>query len=90
MQLREAIIYRINKLLAEYNISEYALSMQAGIPRSTLNDFFRGKVVLLRIDNLLHICEGFNIELKDFFDDPVFKDVEFDRNIINNNSTTKQ
>lgn len=90
MQLREAIIYRIKKLLSEYNISEYALSMQAGIPPSTLNDFFRGKVVLPRIDNLLHICEGFNIELKDFFDDPVFKDVEFDRNLIDNNSRQKQ
>lgn len=90
MQLREAIIYRINKLLTEYNITEYALSMQAGIPPSTLNDFFRGKVVLPRIDNLLHICEGFNIELKDFFDDPVFKDVEFDRNLIDNNSRQKQ
>lgn len=79
MLLREAIIYRIKKLLTEYDISEYALSMQAGIPPSTLNDFFRGKVALLRIDNLLHICEGFDIELKEFFDDPVFKDVEFDR-----------
>lgn len=79
MLLREAIIYRIKKLLTEYDISEYALSMQAGIPPSTLNDFFRGKVTLLRIDNLLHICEGFDIELKEFFDDPVFKDVEFDR-----------
>lgn len=90
MQLREAIIYRIKKLLIEHNITEYALSMQAGIPPSTLNDFFRGKVVLPRIDNLLHICEGFNIELKDFFDDPVFKDVEFDRNLIDNNSRQKQ
>lgn len=90
MQLREAIIYRINKLLTEYNITEYALSMQAGIPPSTLNDFFRGKVVLPRIDNLLHICEGFNIELKDFFDDPVFKDVEFDRNLVENNPRQKQ
>lgn len=83
MQLRDAIIYRIKKLLNEYNLTEYALSMQAGIPPSTLNDFFRGKVILPRIDNLLHICEGFNIELKEFFDDPVFKDVEFDRNTNN-------
>jgi DNA-binding Xre family transcriptional regulator len=53
--------------------------MLAGIPPSTLNDFFRGKVVLLRLDNIMHICEGLNMELKDFFDDPVFKNVEFDR-----------
>ena len=33
---------------------------------------------LIKLDTLLHICEGFNIELKDFFDDPLFKDVEQD------------
>jgi len=79
MQLPDAIKFRIKKLLKEHNISSYSLSMLAGIPPSTLNDFFRGKVVLLRLDNIMHICEGFNMELKDFFDDPVFKNVEFDR-----------
>lgn len=79
MQLPDAIKLRIKKLLKEHNISSYLLSMLAGIPPSTLNDFFRGKVVLLRIDNIMHICEGLNMELKDFFDDPIFKNVEFDR-----------
>ena len=85
MQLRDAIIFRIKSLANEYNLTEYSLSIKAGIPPSTLNDFFRGKSILPRIDNILHICEGLNIELKDFFDDPVFKDVEFDRNFIDNN-----
>lgn len=85
MQLRDAIIYRIKSLQKEYDLNSDSLSIRAGIPSSTLNDFFTGKVVLPRIDNLLHICEGLNMELKDFFDDPVFKDVEFDRNINNNN-----
>lgn len=26
-------------------------------------------------DTMLHICEAFNITLKDFFDDPIFDDV---------------
>ncbi|MDO4391483.1 MAG: helix-turn-helix transcriptional regulator [Clostridium sp.] len=90
MQLREAIVYRIKTLIKEYGLTEYSLSIRAGIPPSTLNDFFRGKVVLLRIDNILHICEGFNIELKDFFDDPVFKNVEFDRTILENKPVKKQ
>lgn len=80
MQLSEAIKYRIKKLAKEYNLSLYGLAMESGIPSSTLNDFFRGKVELPRIDNILHICEGLNIELKDFFDDPIFKNVEYDRN----------
>ena len=79
MLLSKAIKYRIEKLLKENDMTSYSLAMSAGIPPSTLNDFLRGKVILPRIDNILHICEGFNIELKDFFDDPIFKNVEFDR-----------
>lgn len=37
-----------------------------------------GKRELINLKTLLHICEGFDIELKDFFDDPIFKDVEQD------------
>jgi transcriptional regulator with XRE-family HTH domain len=79
MQLSDAMKIRIKKLADENNLTLYSLAVESGIPTSTLNDFFRGKVGLPRLDNILHICEGLNIELKDFFDDPVFKDVEFDR-----------
>lgn len=80
MLLPDAIRHRIKALLKENNMKSYSLAISAGIPPSTLNDFLRGKVVLLRIDNILHICEGCNIQLKDFFDDPIFNNVEFDRN----------
>lgn len=80
MQLPEAIKLRIEKILDENDITSYSLSLKAGIPTSTLNDFFRGKSTLPRLDTLLHLCEAINIELKDFFDDPLFKDVEFDKN----------
>lgn len=79
MQLSEAIKIRIKQLADNNNLTLYSLAVNSGIPTSTLNDFFRGKVELPRIDNILHICEGLNLELKDFFDDPIFKDVEFDR-----------
>jgi len=79
MHLREAIKLRIKKLAKEHNINEYTLATLAGIAPSTLNDFSRGRVVLPKIDTILHICEALNLELKDFFDDPIFKGVEFDR-----------
>ena len=80
MQLSDAMKIRIKKLADENNLTLYSLAVESGIPTSTLNDFFRGKVGLTRLDNILHICEGLNIELKDFFDDPIFKNVEYDRN----------
>jgi DNA-binding Xre family transcriptional regulator len=37
-----------------------------------------GKRELINLKTLLHICEGFNITLKEFFDDEIFNDVEQD------------
>lgn len=44
----------------------------SGIPCSTISTFMSGKTELLKLDTLLHICEGFNITLKEFFDDSSF------------------
>lgn len=72
----EAINLRITELLKERNLSAYKLSYLAGISNSIISDFRRGKVKEPSISSLIHIYEGFNIELKDFFDSPYFKDVE--------------
>ena len=75
MQLSEAIRKRILELMKENNIKTInAVTNLAGIS-NTLNDFMLGKVELLKLDTLLHICEAFNITLKDFFDDPLFDEV---------------
>ncbi len=73
----EAINLRITELLKERNISVvYKLSYLAGISNSIINDFRRDKVKEPSISSLIHICEGFDISLKEFFDSPYFTDVE--------------
>ena len=51
------------------------LSKAAGISLPTISDFLKNDTKNLRMDTMLHICEGFNITLKDFFDDPLFNEV---------------
>ena len=72
----EAINLRITELLKERNISVCKLSYLAGISNSIISDFRRGKVKEPSISSLIHICEGFDISLKEFFDSPYFTDVE--------------
>lgn len=73
----EAINLRITELLKERNISVvYKLSYLAGISNSIISDFRRGKVKEPSISFLIHICEGFDISLKEFFDSPYFAYVE--------------
>jgi len=76
MILSEAIKLRIIELLKENNLTAYKLSYRAGISNSIISDCKRGKVKEPTISSIIHICEGLNIELKDFFDSEYFKDVE--------------
>ena len=76
MELSEAIVLRIKQLLKEKNMKTYDLSIKSGVPRSTISLFLSRETKTIRLENLLYICEGFEMELKDFFDDKVFKNVE--------------
>lgn len=84
MLLSDAIRLRIEQLLKEHNLTAYRLSYLAGISTSIISDCKRGKVKEPTVSSLIHICEGLNIQLKDFFDSPYFQDVEaierFDKN----------
>ena len=76
MELSEAIVLRIKQLLKEKNMKTYDLSIKSGVPRSTISLFLSRETKTIRLENLIYICEGFGIELKDFFDDKVFTNVE--------------
>ncbi len=76
MILTDAVNLRISELLKEHNLTVYKLSYRAGISNSIISDCKRGKVKEPTISSIIHICEGFDIQLKDFFDSPYFKDVE--------------
>jgi len=74
--LPEAIKLRISELLDINNLSAYKLSYKGGISPSNISDVMRGKVSEPTITTILHICEGADIKLKDFFDSPIFDNVE--------------
>ena len=76
MQLSEAIQSRIINLCNEQNITLNKLANNSGLSYSTVFSIFYGKSKSPKLARILHICEGFNIELTDFFKDPLFKDVK--------------
>lgn len=76
MIISEAIKLRIEELLQKNNLSAYKLSYLAGMSASNISDCLRGKVKEPTISSIIHICEGLDMQLKDFFDSPIFLDVE--------------
>ena len=72
MKLSDAIRKRIKFYLKEKNMNVWKLCKMSGIPCSTISTFMSGKTELIKLDTLLHICEGFNTTLGEFFTEPMF------------------
>lgn len=76
MSLADAIRKRINNIFKMKNLNMWKLYKRSGVPMATLSAFMSGKKNLLTLRTLLHICEGFDMKLYEFFNDPLFDDVE--------------
>ncbi len=80
MKLSNAIRKRIKYYLKQNNMNVWALCKNSGIPCSTISTFMSGKTELIKLDTLLHICDGFGITLGEFFTDSIFDNAEQDSN----------
>lgn len=79
MKLSNAIKSRLYELMELNHIdSIHELALLAGIPYASLNDFFKDRTGLPRIDKIVHICEALNMDLPDFFNSNLFKNIECD------------
>ena len=76
MTLSEAVGKRVENLLAERNMTQYQLYKNGGIPRSTISVIIDGKYKTVKLDTVYQIVATLGITLKEFFDDPLFDEVE--------------
>ena len=78
MYLSDAVRERIKFYQKKNGMSLGALFKASGVPISTLAAFMSKRTELIKLDTLLHICEGFGITITEFFEDDIFKEVEQD------------
>lgn len=78
MLFSDAIRKRINYFLKKNNMTLWKLYKSSGIPKSTLCALMKEDAGIPKLDTILHICEGFKITIREFFDDDIFNDVEYD------------
>ena len=76
MLFADAIRKRIKYFLKLNKTNLWGLYKSTGITMSTLSSFMRGDKKILIQKTLLHICEGLDTNLQDFFNDKIFADVE--------------
>jgi len=78
MLLSDAVRIRIHYFLKQKGFSSYwDLYKASGVPKSTINAILSNKrTTLPKLPTLLHICEGLDTNLKEFFNDDIFLEVE--------------
>ena len=75
MTLAEAIKIRIKNLCIEKNMNINQLGIASGINPTTIRSSLKQTSSTPNTATLYYICLGFNISIKDFFDDKLF-DIE--------------
>lgn len=75
MQLSNAIRQRIIKLAKARKMKVRDIAIKAGINPSTLSNFMLGLNKTITLNKLYMVCVGLDIDLVDFFDDPLFENV---------------
>lgn len=66
MYLSDAVRERIKFYQKKNGMSLWALFKASGVPISTLAAFMSKRTELIKLDTLLHICEGFGITITEF------------------------
>lgn len=76
MDLQEAIKLRVLDLCKKNNLTINGLAMLSGMSQSTVNSLIDGTSQNPKLLTILRLCLGLNIELKQFFDSPVFYNLD--------------
>ena len=76
MNARQAVATRIRQLCKQNKIMPNALSYRAAVPQSTIKSILNGESANPGVVTIKKLCDGLDITLKEFFDSPLFADLE--------------
>ncbi len=76
MNTYEAVKTRILTLCEEKKITINQLATDAGVAPSTIKNILYGKSQNPGVVTIKMLCDGMDISLTDFFDTPMFKELE--------------
>ncbi len=76
MQIGEAVRIRIIELCEENKITLNKLATISGVTQSTLNNIASGRNNSTTISTIKKICDGLDITILDFFESPLFAELE--------------
>lgn len=76
MNTKEAVALRIIELCKEHNMATNALANSSGVSPSTVYSMLNEKSQNPGVVSIKKLCDGLDITLREFFDSPIFDDIE--------------
>lgn len=78
MKLNQAVSLRLQELLAERGMTQYQLFTKSGVPKSTIHNLIQCSYDSVKLRILHELCQGFGISISEFFQSPLFEEVNLD------------
>ncbi len=76
MSTKEAVAKRIIELCANRSIAINTLANASGVSPSTVYSMLNEKSQNPGVVSIKKLCDGLDISLREFFDSPIFDDIE--------------
>ena len=76
MTIAEAVVKRIYELIDERQLTINKISTISGVTQSTVSDIVNGVTSNVKIATVKNLCDGLDISIREFFDSPLFDDLE--------------
>lgn len=76
MNAKQAVAKRIQMLCAEHDMAVNALARLCGVSPSTIYSMLNEKSKNPGIVSIQKICDGLEISVREFFDNPLFENLE--------------
>ena len=76
MTISEAVVARLYELCNERGVTINKVSTISGVTQSTISDIVNRRTRSARVDTIQKLCDGLEISVRQFFDSPLFDDLE--------------
>lgn len=78
LHLNQAVSMRLKELLAQHGMTQYQLFARSGVPKSTISNLVNCSYDSVKLRIIHEICQGFPISIAEFFQSPLFDEVNLD------------
>ena len=76
MMIKEAIVLRLQQICHDRGIRFNTLATRSGITPSTVYSLMDNSRKDLSVITLKKLCDGLDMSMAEFFDDPIFENLE--------------